>query len=134
MDLQETLSELVKDMIYFSESEYPLEGFTINVDDAGQIPLFLSSYKNTDAEFVKQISAAEFFERFDNYISMQGPDEVMNDNAQQFVRLKKFLAKNFEDTLIYRVQKPGEAVIPIFIIGKSLNGEFAGLETTAIET
>lgn len=121
--------------MYFSEVEYPVRPFIIDVADKDQIPAFLAAFTNSQEQFVKNIPTPDFFARFKNYLAYDGPDDIMNENARQFIELHHFLKENFETTKVFRIERPGDAVIPIFLICKLKDDKgFTGLETTAIET
>lgn len=131
----EDLLQKIHGLMYFSEGEYPVRPFAIDVSDENQIPDFLSSYTNTEEQFVKNIPAHDFFSRFKNYLAFGGPDELLNENAERFLELQHFLKGHFETTGVFRIERPGNALIPIFIICKQKNNKgFTGLETTAVET
>jgi len=133
--LIQELYNRVEGLLYFSESEYPVMPVIIDVAHEKDISASIASYSNTDEKYIKIISARNFFARFKNYLAYGGPDEVMNNNAREFMVLHHFLKENFETTQVYRIERPGEAVIPIFIICKLKdNGGFAGLKTTSVET
>ena len=106
----------------------------MGVSNETKIPEFLAGYKNADPEDIKEVSHEHFFARFENYLSYGGPDEIMNDNARRFTGLHEFLKDNYSKTFVYRIEKPGEALIPVFIIAKTGDGSFVGLESTAVET
>lgn len=134
MSIIELLHQKVDGLLYLSETEYPITPFDITATTAEEIPALLAAYKQTEAQFVKYISPETFFARFENYLAHGVPDEWMNNNARAFLQLHYFLQEHFTQTLIYRIEKPGEAVMPIFIICKLNNGSFTGLQTTAVET
>lgn len=128
------LHKKVEGLLYYSETEYPVTPFTIDVTSKEDIVPFIALYKNAEEQFIKNILPEDFFARFENYLAYGGPDEIMNDNAREFIALRDFLKNNFLHTFIYRIEKPGEAVIPVFIIAQLKDGSFTGLETTAVET
>lgn len=134
MSIIELLHQKVDGLLYLSETEYPVTPFNISATTAEEIPALLAAYKQTEVQFVKYISPQTFFARFENYLAYGGADEWMNDNARAFIGLRDFLQKNFTQTLIYRIQSPDQAEIPVFIICKLTDGSYTGLQTTAVET
>lgn len=134
MNLIELLHQKVDGLLYLSETEHPLIPFNISTTNAEEIPELLAACKQTEIQFVTNISSETFFARFENYLAYGGADEWMNDNARAFIGLREFLQKNFTQTLIYRIQNPGQAEIPVFIICKLTDGRYTGLQTTAVET
>lgn len=133
-DIIAALHKQIEGLMYLSEYEYPITFFPVDATREEDIPAFLAAYKNADESDIKNIGDEHFFARFENYLSHQGPDILMNENAQRFLDLHLFLKENFSEILVYRIEKSGVALIPVFIIAKFFDGSFIGLESTAMET
>lgn len=120
--------------MYYSEYEYPVTFFKVEAAGETQLPHYIASRKNTDIGYLKSISPEHFFARFENYLSFRGPDELLNENARRFIALKDFLEHHFKKIFVFRIERPGDAEIPIVIVVQAEDGSFGGLETIAIET
>lgn len=120
-------------LLYFSESNFPVKPFNIYVSHESEIPTFIASHVKVEKKFVKNVDAQVFFGRFELYLSYGGPDEIMNENARNFIDLYTFLKDHFRQIFVYRIEQPGKALVPLFIIAQYKNG-YAGLQTIAVET
>ncbi len=122
-------------LMYYSEYEYPVTVHIIDIIAEEAITSYIAA-KITGASYddIINISPEQFFSRFENYLSFNGPDELMNENARQFLNLYEFLKDNFYKIFVYRVEIPGEALVPVFIIAQTEEDKFISLETTAVET
>ena len=96
-----------------SESDYPFE--VVNWDGSTEITAeFLRSLTNELADSrVEETSVEQFLA------------------SGQFERLERFLRKNLTDLKVYKV---GAINIPVYIIGKSPEGNWLGLSTRVVQT
>jgi len=96
-----------------SESDYPLE--VVNWDGSIEInPEFLRSLTNEPAESrVEEVSLEQFLA------------------SGQFEHLERFLRKHLKDLKVYKV---GAINIPVYIVGKSPEGNWLGLSTRVVQT
>src|SRR5687767_1204964 len=110
------LAQLKKEsdgLLVMSESDYPFE--MVKWDGSIEIsPEFLRSLTNEPAESrVEEISLEQFL--------ASGP----------FEHLERFLRKHLKDLKVYKV---GAINIPVYIVGKSPEGNWLGLSTRVVQT
>ena len=110
------LAELKKasaGLLVMSESDYPFE--TIRWDGSTEItPQFLRGLTNEPAESPIEETTVEKF-------LAHG----------QFEQLEMFLRKHLTDIKVYKV---GSINIPVYIVGKSPEGNWLGLSTRVVQT
>lgn len=107
------LKKVSAGLLVMSESDYPFE--IIRWDGSTEInPEFLRSLTNESAECrVEETSLERFLA------------------SGQFEHLERFLRKHLTDTTVYKV---GSINIPVYIVGKSPEGNWLGLSTRIIQT
>ncbi|HEY5884522.1 MAG TPA: nuclease A inhibitor family protein [Pyrinomonadaceae bacterium] len=110
------LAQLKKEsggLLVMSESDYPFE--VVNWDGSTEINAeFLRSLTNEPADSrVEETSVEQFLA------------------SGQFERLERFLRTHLTDLKVYKV---GAINIPVYIVGKSPEGNWLGLSTRVIQT
>src|SRR5687767_981308 len=110
------LAQLKKEsagLLVMSESDYPFE--VLKWDGSTEIsPEFLRSLANEPAESrVEEIPLEQFL--------ASGP----------FEQLERFLREHLTDLKVYKV---GTINIPVYIVGKSPEGNWLGLSTRVVQT
>lgn len=152
--LIEKLKEASKDLLYMSESDYPLEPFVWkreeNLPDetkkkdktTGQankenavgniLPTADDVLKNSKGEpetKIEEISPEKFFHRATKIEDWYEDEE--RESAQKFSELRKLFESNLKNIKVFRV---GEIEIDIYVVGVDTDGNFVGLKTTVVET
>lgn len=129
-----------------SESDYPYRFFTLPVldDDDLTIDGFLRSL-GLSQQFVDDISLPvdklieerkleDFFPTIEDLAAYQGTDtkdpEVIA-LSKRYRKLESVLRKHLGEVKVFRV---GSISIRCFIVGRDKNGDFAGLQTSVVET
>ncbi len=100
-------------LLVMSESDYPFE--IIQWDGSTEInPEFLRSLTNEPQESrVEEASVEQFLA------------------SGQFEQLERFLRKHLTDLKVYKV---GRINIPVYIVGRSPEGNWLGLSTRVVQT
>ncbi|MFV0607220.1 MAG: nuclease A inhibitor family protein [Niabella sp.] len=128
------LEQITEELMYYSESEYPVSIIQLSAANKNELVALLAKTQKVSIETVKNIPVKDFFGRFEDYLAFNGPDTVMNNNAARFLELYLFLKSRYNPILVYRIEQPGKALIPIYILGQSKQGDFTGVATMAVET
>lgn len=124
------LEQAIQGLLYMSETDAPFEIIhwpdgTASLD-AKQV-LRLSGHKPKDP--VRITSVDDFFKPLTDYQAWFGAAE--KETAQKYRNLHEVIQQNLTDTKVFRV---GKIQIDIFIVGKSDQGDWAGVKTRAVET
>ena len=155
--LIDRLNDATKDLLYMSESDYPLEPFIWKGEEQSLDDVQKEAEKkndkastenaspktfspptskdvlknaNRDAETkVEEITLQKFFYRPTKIEEWFGDEEKAV--AQQFSDLKKLMEENLKDIKVFRL---GEIQIDVYVVGIDKEGNFAGVKTTVIET
>jgi hypothetical protein len=130
-NLERTLTEAAKDLLYPSESDYPFEYFAWDLSEGNpltdaQVRKFTD--RGSDAP-VKEVPFADFFDRLTQVKDWYGDEEKRT--AEQFAALRDKLGQLLADLRVFRV---GTVEIDVYIVGKSPSGKWAGLRTKSVET
>src|SRR5439155_24806125 len=116
----ETLKKAVKGLKYTSETEAKLEPF-----------LWEDGDKLTDAHLLELAGEEEGTE-----VEQEGLDDFFHavppEDAEKFEKLAKVLQEQLSGVKVYKVGD--EAEKQAYIVGKTTDGQWAGLKTTVVET
>lgn len=128
-EIQKQLEQAVAGLLFMSEADYPFEIVSwgarseMTSDDvrrqAGAAP---------DAP-VQVVSPEKFFGGAMSEPEWKGEDELAA--ARRYQALVRLLKENLDDLKVYRV---GEINIPVYIVGRTPNGNWLGLSTRVVET
>jgi len=129
-DIDNALKEATKGLLYTSETDAPFEVVHWPADgdvlDAKKV-LQLSGHPLN--ERVERMSIDEFFEELIKTRSWFGAEEKAA--AKKYQQLLAVIQQQLTGAQVFRV---GEIQIDIFIVGKTAQGDWAGVQTKAVET
>lgn len=124
-------------LLYMSESDRPLEPFVWKKEEApGQeeidAALLLSVGKAAPGRTIKQVAVEKFFAPMTKEQDWHGEEE--KKMADRFKELVKVLKSNLTNTVAFRIGDEGDEAIDAFVVGKTAEGDFAGVSTQLVET
>ncbi|OUL31092.1 nuclease A inhibitor family protein [Nostoc sp. 106C] len=130
-EITEKLKQASNDLLMMSESDYPFEVFFWSdrgkEDLTNQKLLQLTSHSQDTS--LETVDLDYFFrncaEEKDWY------DETQKQNVQKFQLLIQTLKDNLIDIKVYRL---GTVSIDVYIVGKTVSGDLAGIATKVVET
>ena len=131
LEIFEQLDELVKGLLWMSESDYPFEVFIWEFGEGILLnnEIVLKITKHSLETTVKVIEFEAFF-RFvitaKNWHNSQD-SEVVRKYHKVVSMMKQYLS----DLKVYKV---GEVRKDVYIVGKTNTGDYAGLATVSVET
>jgi Nuclease A inhibitor-like protein len=124
----DALREASQSLLYPSESDEPFEPVSW-----GSVTGELSPARVRQAvgagpgKKVEEIALEEFFKSLTQRIE-GAPEE---EDPGKFKALQAVVNQHLQDTKVFRV---GSVNIDVYVVGKSVDGEWVGLKTKAIET
>ncbi|MFN7618290.1 MAG: nuclease A inhibitor family protein [Pseudanabaena sp.] len=125
-EITDRLSTLYKDLLFPSESEYPLEPFTWESTSLTPETILTRSQKPADT-LIESITLEEFF------APVTTDEDWFEDEdrqvAQRFRDLQAAIA-TLENAQVFRL---GKIEIDVYIVG-AIGPDLIGLKTTVIET
>lgn len=128
-ELQSTLSDAVLNMLYMSESDYPLTYVSWAGQGAPTVAKLRQLTSTPSSTLVEQRSFATFMDQLGEVYDPADPYAI--EYASRWKQLRAVLEKNLTDLTVIRI---GTISIDVYIVGKSACGDLVGLKTTAIET
>jgi hypothetical protein len=124
------LKKASKGLLFPSESDEPFAAFTWGKADGKLTPDKVRKLAKHDADDpVEEVSPADLFKDLTEEQDWHGKKEKAQ--VKKFRDLEQTLRDQLADVKVFRV---GETNIDIYIVGKTPEGEWAGLETRAVET
>lgn len=124
------LTTATNDLVYSSESDEPFHVFEWN-ESTGKLTeerlLKLGGHESNTP--VKMISVDKFFADLTKEEKWHGDEEKAT--ARRYQDLLAVIKKYLADPAVFRV---GEVEVAIYVVGKSEEGNWAGVRTTATET
>lgn len=130
-NLEQTLTESAKDLLYPSESDYPFEYFEWDLSEGNPLTdAQVRKYtgRGSDAP-VKEVPFADFFDRLTQVKDWYGEEEKRT--TERFAALRDKLTQLLANLRVFRV---GTVEIDVYIAGKSPSGKWVGLRTRSVET
>jgi hypothetical protein len=110
-------------LLYPSDSDEPFEAFSWGKASGILAPAVAQKFASAGAkEPVKQVTLGDFFK---NLIS----DD--NDDAEKYKALLKVVNEQLAGVKVFRF---GDVEAEIYLVGKTKDGEWAGLKTKTVET
>jgi hypothetical protein len=124
------LKEASKGLSYESESDAPFTTFTWKGagDRLSKEEVLRRAHKRPKTP-VEEQSVADFFKDLTAPQDWHGDEEKAA--VQKYRRLQDAVQKSLADAKVIRV---GQRNVAVFIVGKTDEGDAAGLKTTAVET
>jgi hypothetical protein len=128
--LQELLTQHCKGVLYPSESDEPIEYFSLDlpIDQKLSKHEIAKAFGANKAE-VKEWNFEDFFGPVVQIKSWFGQEET--ENAEAIKKIGQLLIANTADYQVFRI---GKIEIIVVIIGKSSNSRWEGIKTLLIET
>ena len=124
------LKKASKGLLYPSESDEPFTAFTWGKADGTLAPETVRKLTKRDTdEPVEEVSPADFFK--DLTAEQDWHEKEEKAQVKKFRELEQALQGNLADVKVFRV---GETNIDIYVVGKTPEGDWAGLKTSAVET
>ncbi len=110
-------------LLYPSDSDEPFEAFAWGKANGNLVPAVVQKFAGVGSrEAMKQVTLGDFFK---NLIS----DEC--DDADKYKALLKVISEQLSGVKVFRC---GDVEVDIYLVGKTKEGEWAGLKTKAVET
>ena len=128
-DFAETISGLVKNLYYISETDSAIFPFTGAAADAVTGEEILRQTEKDSNTPIEERNFAEFFGRLTAEQDWFGRDEKRR--AKKFEKLKNFLEENLRDLKVFKI---GSIEIDIYAVGLNSDGKLAGIRMKAVET
>ncbi|MBC3539570.1 nuclease A inhibitor family protein [Rufibacter sediminis] len=130
VSLRSELEQAAQGLLFVSESEFPLEVFTLpaglSITSGAD---FLKAFGDSRQPEVEKVTLAYFFRNMGRMSPDQDPAQQIT--AQRFVALQQWLETNLQEVRVYRV---GQIQVQTYVVGKAPDGTWLGLKTTLIET
>jgi len=128
--VEAVLREAVKDLLYMSESDEPFEVILWKGRaDCSDPRDLLGRTKAGTAAPIEAVSLDDFFKDLIKEEKWHGQEEKAL--VQRYRKLKATVAAHLSGIQVFRV---GTIQVDIFIVGKTKNGDWAGVKTRAVET
>jgi hypothetical protein len=124
--LTAVLKEATEGLTYMSESDFPVKPFFMKGE--GRKSISASDIPKAKKP-IKQIDFDEFFGAATSEEDWYGPEE--KKTAKRFRELVKLLKENLTDIKVY---KSGKVKMDVYVVGKTADGDFAGISTKVVET
>lgn len=129
--LNDKLTPLLTDLFYPSESDEPVEFITCYLKQAE--PLLVTQIQQwlmvPPEVYVEEVPEAEFWAPVTTGEDWYGEEE--KERTARFGQLKQLLETELTDRQVFRV---GAVEVDVYLLGRTANGERAGLKTRVVET
>jgi hypothetical protein len=129
-DLHSKISEAADGLLFPSESDYPVVAHLI--PGAGAERLRKGAFPPglcPDGARCSTDDVTRFFRPALEIKDWFGPEET--ERAERFKALVALLRKNLTSLRVYKV---GETTVEAFVLGRTADGDLAGVRTTVVET
>ncbi|MBU7585871.1 MAG: nuclease A inhibitor family protein [Nostoc sp. TH1S01] len=130
-NVTQKLKQTSNSLLMMSESEYPFE--VIFWSGEGQQTLTnqkLLQLTGHPLETPVETVELDYFFR-NSAEAKEWHDEIQKQDVQKFQALVKTLKENLTDIKVYRL---GTINIDVYILGKTVSGDLAGISTKVVET
>ena len=125
--LTERLKKLTRGLSFRSESDFPVEPFF--AEGKGQKSLKASDLSKKPA---RQADFDFFFANATAVEDWHGPEE--KESARRYRELADALKSELADIKVYKVGKASGAEFEVYVVGRTPDGDFAGVTTKVVET
>ncbi|HZH31768.1 MAG TPA: nuclease A inhibitor family protein [Pyrinomonadaceae bacterium] len=128
-EMQSELRELTRGLLFMSESDYPFE--IVRWEGVEELtPEHLRRIVGVDpASPLEERTIADFFRVAAGEQEWKGGAELAS--ARKYQSLMRLLEDNLRDVRAYRV---GAVNIGVYVVGKSVEGNWLGVSTRVVET
>jgi hypothetical protein len=124
--LNELLKKLTRGLSYQSESDYPVKPFFA---EGKRRKSLKAADLPTKKRPVKEVDVDSFFGNYMNEQGWWGEEE--RKTAERYTALVAALKENLSDIKVF---KAGEVEIDAYVVGRTPQGDFAGVTTKVVET
>jgi len=128
-NLKSRLTNLISDLYFMSESEYPFTIEELHEKDFSQIEKNILSKYEPEPKLIR-IETTDFFNRIINNFETS-EDELSQSFAKKYKDLYQFIIQECTSSLVL---KCGKIEVGVFIILEFKNGSFTLLKTISVET
>jgi hypothetical protein len=128
-NLKSRLTNLISDLYFMSESEYPFTIEELHEKDFSQIEKNILSKYEPESKLIR-IETTDFFNRIINNFETS-EDELSKSFARKYKDLYQFIIQACTSSLVL---KCGKIEVGVFIILELKNGSFTSLKTISVET
>jgi thymidylate kinase len=128
-NLKSRLTNLISDLYFMSESEYPFTIEELHEKDFSQIEKNILSKFEPQSKLIR-IETTDFFNRIINNFEI-AEDELSQSFAKKYKELYQFIIQACKSSLVL---KCGKIDVGVFIILELKNGSFTLLKTISVET
>jgi hypothetical protein len=127
--IMDELARAADGLLYMSESDYPLE--PLRLEGAGRpTPERLRELAGAGADApIEVMSLEQFFRAPVSEPAWKGGAELAS--ARRFRAVARALEENLSDIEVYKV---GRVNMPVYVLGRSPDGNRLGLSTRVVET
>ncbi|GGA33050.1 sugar-non-specific nuclease inhibitor NuiA-like protein [Okeania sp. KiyG1] len=131
LEIFEQLDELVKGLLWMSESDYPFEVFIWEFGEVVSLnnEIVLKITKHSLETTVKVIEFEVFFRVVITERSWHNAQE--SEVVRKYQKLVSMMKQYLSDLKVYKV---GEVRKDVYIVGKTNTGDYAGVATVSVET
>ncbi|UBF30787.1 nuclease A inhibitor family protein (plasmid) [Kovacikia minuta CCNUW1] len=125
------LRQAVNDLLWMSESEYPIDILEWNVSEEHPftVETLLQATQHSPDGPIQQLTIEALFEPLMQEQDWFGPEE--HQRAQRFQSLYQLLQERLSEIQVYRI---GTIEVDIYILGKVTSTKLIGLHTRLVET
>lgn len=127
--LMEELKKLTEGLLFMSESDYPFELVKLEGNAEPGTEAFREMAGAAADSTVESRSVDEFFRAATSEPEWKKGQEL--ELARRYQSLVRMLKENLTELRAYRI---GKINMPVFIVGKSAEGNWLGLSTRVVET
>ena len=130
--LKAILTKATDGLLYLSESDYPftyVQSRKRQEPDTSPAEILQQAVGHQPQGEIEEVAFTEWFGRLTQ--AQEWHTEEDKATVERYRHLQKVLKKYLTDLRVYRV---GEIEVTIYVLGRTKQGRWAGLKTTAIET
>jgi hypothetical protein len=128
--IEKELMEVSEGLLMLSETDAPFEFYYHQKpEDKFDEDIVVEWDGKPGGTAVQVLTLGDFFNRMKN--PHKDADETQKKNAERFKKLEAKLNELLEDVKVYKLS---EITLPVYIIGRTKSGDYAGLKTLVVET
>ena len=128
-DAMKALEVASKGLLYSSESDEPFTVFKWKAEDELTKEMVLKRARKAAKTPVEEVSLQDFFADLTEEQDWHGDEEKAA--VQRYKKLQEVIQKTLSDAKVFKV---GQRKLSVFLVGKTDEGDWVGLKTTAVET
>ena len=128
--IEKELMEVSEGLLMLSETDAPFEFYYHEKpEDEFDEDIVVEWDGKPGGTSVQVLTVDEFFKRMKN--PHKDADDTQKKNAARFKELEAKLNELLDDVKAYKLS---DVTLPVYIIGRTKNGDYAGLKTLVVET